>query len=76
MRRKIVSKEVVVKTIKFKLLKDFDVWKKGEVFDCFDGIICGVSGENESIRFDNNEWFKPITIKTKEIRTFCELQRI
>lgn len=73
MKRTFVTKEVIIETIKFKLLKDFDIWEKGKVFDCFDGIVCGVAGENESIRFDDKEWFKMITVEKKETKTFCEL---
>lgn len=43
---------------KFILLKDFHQYKKGEVFDCYGGLVRGIGSGKESINFDDKEWFK------------------
>ena len=47
--------------IYFKLKVDFGVYKKGEVFDCFEGMVHGISDNKEgTIYFDNKEKFKMV----------------
>lgn len=45
--------------VKFKLLKDYKSFKKGQTFECFDGLVSGVDG----IPFTNKEYFKPVIKK-------------
>ncbi len=45
-----------MKTVKFKLLRNLESFKKGKIFDCFDGLVSGVCG----IPFTNTEYFKTI----------------
>jgi len=52
-----------MKTIIFVLQKDFGSYKKGEKFDCFGGLVSGITTEDdETINFSDKEWFK---IQTK-----------
>lgn len=45
---------------KFKLKKPFGKYKKGQVFESFDGLVRGLYDEenNQEINFDNIEYFQ------------------
>lgn len=46
---------------KFRLLKDWSEYKKGQEFYCQDGLVRGISNEaGEQINFDNKEYFEYI----------------
>ena len=61
----------------FKLKKDFGKYKKNKKFDCFDGLVRGLTidshyirgivpfTEKDKINFDDEEWFEPI-LKLRE----------
>jgi hypothetical protein len=42
----------------FVLLKDFGGHKKGKMFDCFDGLVSGLSTPAGSKSFKDREYFK------------------
>ena len=43
---------------KFKLLKTFNEYKKGEIFDSFGGLVYGLSSkESVKINFKDTEYF-------------------
>lgn len=47
--------------IYFKLKVDHGVYKKGEVFDCFGGMVHGICDNKEgTIRFNNRDKFKMV----------------
>jgi len=45
---------------KFKLLKSIGNYKKGEVFDCFNGIVRGIYCDktNKCYNFDDKKYFE------------------
>lgn len=47
---------------KFILLKKVGKHKKGKIFESFGGLVSGIvveiDGKDETIRFDNTEYFK------------------
>lgn len=49
---------------KFKLLKNTDTNKKDEIFDSFDGLVCGAilkeGGKDIKVYFTNKEYFELI----------------
>lgn len=51
-----------MKKVEFTLLKDVGPYKKGKTFDCFDGLVAGISfnsGEKtETIKFYDTKYFK------------------
>lgn len=47
--------------IYFKLKKDFGSYKKGEVFDCYGGLVHGISDDKAGTAyFDNKSMFKMV----------------
>lgn len=55
------------KEYKFELLKDFEGYKTGEVFDSLNGFTHGISSKKGLLRFDDKEWFKPLFKSTKKL---------
>ena len=53
----------------FKLIIPFCEYKKGNLFDSFDGLVKGICSEktNQNINFDNKEYFVMIS-NTTEIK--------
>lgn len=52
----------------FILLKNIGKLKKGKKFESFDGLVSAVvvdmnNDKEQTIRFDNKEWFKQYKIK-------------
>ena len=54
--------------IEFELLKDFEGYKKGEKFDCMNGLVFGIStkdgtsisGKSKSVDFKDKSYFKMV----------------
>lgn len=44
----------------FRLIQDFGSYKKGQVFNCFGGLVHGIECEdtNQTMRFDDKEYFE------------------
>lgn len=47
---------------KFKLIKEFPIYKKGRIFESFGGLVIGITCNetNEKINFNNKDYFKQL----------------
>lgn len=70
MANKILDHNLTNKVVKdlFVLKKDFGKHKQGDVFDCFSGLISGISDKDGSIEFSDKAWFEYVQFRV-EVRT-------
>lgn len=47
-----------MKNYYFVLLKDFGEYKKGKMFNCYDGLVSGISSIAGTKSFKDKEYFK------------------